>query len=109
MKHMSSERKRLSRVEMQEATRQALLDAALQLFIERGVEGTSIEQVTAHAGYTRGAFYSNFTSKEELFLHTARHFFDGLFAASGRGAEDTVSTTDARKRIANIRQFGNND
>lgn len=109
MKHVSAERKRLSRVEMQEETRRALLDAALALFIERGVEATSIEHVTAHAGYTRGAFYSNFTSKEELFLHTARHFFDGLSAASGRDAEDTASTADARKRIANIRQLGNND
>ena len=37
------------------------------MFIERGFAGTSVEAIAAEAGYTRGAFYSNFGSKEELF------------------------------------------
>ncbi|MDT3396595.1 TetR/AcrR family transcriptional regulator [Streptomyces sp. B1866] len=49
-------------------TRAALLRAALAAFAEHGFQATTIEQVCARAGYTRGAFYSNFSSKEELFL-----------------------------------------
>jgi AcrR family transcriptional regulator len=58
----------LSRVEKQERTRDALLRAAAKLFCRRGLEGTSIDEVAETAGYTKGAFYANFKSKEELFL-----------------------------------------
>ncbi|MCK0118204.1 TetR family transcriptional regulator [Isoptericola sp. CG 20/1183] len=49
-------------------TRERLLDAALDVFAEVGMQATSIEAVCEAAGFTRGAFYSNFASKEELFL-----------------------------------------
>ncbi|GAA3941140.1 TetR/AcrR family transcriptional regulator [Streptomyces gulbargensis] len=49
-------------------TRAALLKAALETFAEHGFHATTIEQVCERAGYTRGAYYSNFASKEELFL-----------------------------------------
>lgn len=58
---------RLSRTERRAQTRQGLIDAAARVFVERGFRGASIEAITAEAGYTRGAFYSNFGSKEELF------------------------------------------
>lgn len=49
-------------------TRQRLLDAALEVYAERGFGNSSVEHVCERAGFTRGAFYSNFTSLEELFL-----------------------------------------
>jgi len=49
-------------------TRQRLLDAALAVFAEEGFGRSTVEQVCERAGYTRGAFYSNFVSLEELFL-----------------------------------------
>ncbi|MFF8840672.1 TetR/AcrR family transcriptional regulator [Streptomyces sp. NPDC015130] len=49
-------------------TRAALLRAALEAFAEHGFHATTIEQICERAGYTRGAYYSNFASKEELFL-----------------------------------------
>lgn len=51
-----------------EATRQRLVDAAAQVFAETGLDAASVEAICERAGYTRGAFYSNFDSKEELFL-----------------------------------------
>jgi AcrR family transcriptional regulator len=51
-----------------ENTRQRLLDAASQVFAEVGLDAASVEAVCEAAGYTRGAFYSNFESKEQLFL-----------------------------------------
>ncbi|WP_050348991.1 TetR/AcrR family transcriptional regulator [Arsenicicoccus sp. oral taxon 190] len=49
-----------------EATRQRILGAASQTLAERGFHGTSVEEVCERAGFTRGAFYSNFASREEL-------------------------------------------
>ncbi|UIJ35597.1 TetR/AcrR family transcriptional regulator [Allobranchiibius sp. GilTou73] len=49
-------------------TRRKVLDAAYVVFGERGIAGTSLEQVAAAAGLTKGAVYSNFRSKDELVL-----------------------------------------
>jgi AcrR family transcriptional regulator len=46
----------------------ALLDAAMELFAEQGFGATSIPDICARAGLTKGAFYSNFTNKDALFL-----------------------------------------
>jgi AcrR family transcriptional regulator len=59
---------RLSRKEKQAQTRQRLLDAAERVFLRRGLQGSSVEEIAAEAGFTRGAFYSNFKSKDELFV-----------------------------------------
>jgi AcrR family transcriptional regulator len=49
-------------------TRERLLDAAYEIFAEHGVHAATVERITERAGFTRGAFYSNFTTKEELFF-----------------------------------------
>lgn len=49
-------------------TRQRLLDAAFDAFADDGLGRCTVEQICERAGYTRGAFYSNFTSLDELFL-----------------------------------------
>jgi AcrR family transcriptional regulator len=61
-------RKRLTREESREQTRQRLFDAAAVLIAKKGLAATSVEDIVAHAGYTRGAFYSNFKSKADLFI-----------------------------------------
>lgn len=62
------QRQRLTRAQRQAQTRQELLDAAARVFVKRGFTGSSVEEISAEAGYTRGAFYSNFRSKNELFV-----------------------------------------
>jgi len=42
--------------------------SAAAVFSDRGMEGASIDEVAEHAGFTKGAFYANFESKEQLFL-----------------------------------------
>jgi AcrR family transcriptional regulator len=59
---------RLSRAEQRERTHSELLAAAERLFVEQGFHATSVDQVAAAAGFTKGAVYSNFSSKEDLFL-----------------------------------------
>ncbi len=58
----------ISRKQKQARTRSKLMRSASKLFCHRGLEQTSIEEISQDAGYTKGAFYSNFKSKEELFL-----------------------------------------
>jgi AcrR family transcriptional regulator len=60
--------KRLSRGEKQAATRAALVESAADVFTRRGYEAASVEEISEAAGFSRGAFYSNYESKEELFL-----------------------------------------
>ena len=49
-------------------TREKLFEAAARVFEEQGIGGASIEAIAAAGGFTRGAFYSNFTSKDELII-----------------------------------------
>ena len=76
-----------------EATRQKLLDAAAQVFAEVGLDGASVEAICEAAGFTRGAFYSNFESKDELFLELA-----------GRVARERVDAV--RGRVAELERAG---
>jgi AcrR family transcriptional regulator len=57
-----------TRAERQAATRAALLRSASHEICEHGLDGASIDHIATEAGYTKGAFYANFTSKEDLFL-----------------------------------------
>ncbi|MET4637570.1 TetR/AcrR family transcriptional regulator [Mycetocola sp. 2940] len=52
-------------------TRDRLMDAAYEVFADTGVHAASVEMITERAGFTRGAFYSNFDTKEELFFALA--------------------------------------
>ncbi|WP_261167143.1 TetR/AcrR family transcriptional regulator [Microbacterium sp. Marseille-Q6965] len=71
-----------------ENTRARLLDAAAQVFAEVGLGGASVETICERAGFTRGAFYSNFDSKDELFLELAGQFAGQQIAqVRGRVAE----------------------
>lgn len=79
--------KRLTRSEKQAETRQRLLDAAEQVFLRRGLQGSSVEEIAAEAGFTRGAFYSNFKSKDELFVELLHARVYDQYAAMAEEAE----------------------
>jgi AcrR family transcriptional regulator len=51
-----------------DTTCEKLFEAAARIFEEQGIGGASIEAIAAAAGFTRGAFYSNFKSKDELII-----------------------------------------
>ncbi|MEU6846828.1 TetR/AcrR family transcriptional regulator [Streptomyces sp. NPDC046716] len=69
-------------------TRQRLLEAAFDVFAEEGFGRSTVEQVCERAGFTRGAFYSNFSSLDELFLalweERSARMLDDVRAALGR-------------------------
>jgi AcrR family transcriptional regulator len=59
---------RTTRKEKQAHTRACLMHSAAKVFARRGLQQASIDEVAEDAGFTKGAFYANFKSKEELFL-----------------------------------------
>ncbi len=54
--------------------RQKLLDAALSLIREKGYSSTSVDELCAHAGVTKGAFFHHFKSKDALAVAAANHW-----------------------------------
>lgn len=76
-----------------ENTRTRLMDAAAEMFAEVGIDAASVEAICERAGFTRGAFYSNFASKDELFL-----------ALCARSAETTIAAV--RERVTSIEDRG---
>lgn len=69
-------------------TRDVLIDAATQVFAEKGFEAASLEEIAEAAGYSRGAIYKNFGGKEELFLAVHRRFNERALASIGEAIEE---------------------
>lgn len=65
-----------------------LLEAALELFVERGYSSTKTEDVAARAGVSKGTLYRYFSTKEELFKAVVRHNLSVTLQAG----EDLVDT-----------------
>lgn len=78
-----------------ENTRARLLDAAAEVFAEVGLGEASVERICERAGFTRGAFYSNFASKDEMFLELAKAVArDRVAAVRARVAEIDAGDLD---------------
>lgn len=71
---------RLTRKEKKEQTRTCLLHSAAKVFARSGMHGASVDDVAEEAGFTKGAVYANFASKEELFLAMVDEKFAGRVA-----------------------------
>jgi len=80
--------KRRSRAEAQAETRRRLLDGAAQVIRERGFGAASVEAIAAAAGFSRGAFYSNFDTKEQLFVELLH---DRVYSGYRRMGERVVA------------------
>lgn len=97
---------RLTRAEKKAETRARLLRSATTVFAERGMERASIDDVAERAGYTKGAFYASFTSKEDLFLALLDEHFADLLERLDRvlsGDDDLVD--QAREGAASFMSF----
>jgi AcrR family transcriptional regulator len=90
--------KRLTRKEKQAETRTRLLDAAERVFLRSGLHGSSVEEITAEAGFTRGAFYSNFKSKDELFVELLQDRVYRQYAEMAEQAQEQPGTPRERLR-----------
>src|SRR5699024_12550186 len=69
------------------ATRERLLTAARRVMVEQGIQGASVERICEAAGFTRGAFYSNFETKDDLVLAMFEHEKDVILAHLNQAAD----------------------
>ena len=68
-------------------TRERMLDAAREVLAREGIQGASVEHICEQAGFTRGAFYSNFASKDDLLLALFHRERDRMFASMRAASE----------------------
>ena len=87
-------------------TRDALVEAAADVFARRGFEGASLEEIAETAGYTRGAIYKNFDGKEELFfavldqrIQAQLQPFSEILEQKGLGRADPADLADAWRQV----------
>jgi len=86
------------------ATRWKLLGAAKRIFAQDGFEAARLEDIAATAGYTRGAFYANFDSKEDIFFalleEWVRERIESVTRALHRHSRAVENLAELRKHYA---------
>ncbi|MGQ0432503.1 MAG: TetR/AcrR family transcriptional regulator [Microthrixaceae bacterium] len=103
-----STRGRLTRTETKAATRGRLLHAAMTIFAKEGFEGSSVKRIADEAGYTTGALYAHFASKEDLFLTLLEERYETKLTdvAELVATPDHQARDDAvAERFANLRSI----
>lgn len=85
---------RLTRAESQAQTRERLIASGREAFARSSYANTSIEEIAEGAGYSKGAFYSNFATKEELALEIVRRDTDMVVAATAAAIEHARGNPD---------------
>jgi AcrR family transcriptional regulator len=97
---------RTRQAERTRATRRKLLDAAKRIFAKDGFEGARLEDIAAGAGYTRGAFYANFKSKEDIFFalleEWVRERIESLTSALRRHSDPAEKLVALRTHYAEL-------
>ncbi|MEU3609355.1 TetR/AcrR family transcriptional regulator [Streptomyces sp. NPDC035033] len=75
-------------------TNERLLDAAEKAFAQHGFHGVSIGELCSRAGYTTGAFYSNYASKDELFLALFTRHSEAVLKQLKEAADQALASED---------------
>ena len=78
-----------------ENTRAKLVRASLDVFVEKGIDGATVDDLVKAAGFTRGAFYSSFSSKEEVFIALFDEVTAELMAIANSSVESAVADVGA--------------
>lgn len=98
-------RERRQRV-LADARREHILAAARATFVELGLEGASLREIAKRAGYTAGAIYGYFPSKEEVYATLLAESLDRLNSSVGSAAADRsrAGKQDHRRAASELRQ-----
>jgi len=92
-----------ARQEQRQQTRSRLIDAALRIFAEQGYDHATVEEISLAAGYSKGAYYFHFDSKEDIFIELLEHWVEEQTARflSFRkvGTESTVALLGAVESV----------
>src|SRR5271170_178835 len=83
-----------------EQVRQKIVESARRLFNRSGFESVSVDSIMAHAGLTRGGFYSYFESKSDLYVEVLGCFFtDPEWKTCWKGVEVDLSSGDVGPQV----------
>ena len=99
-------KRRLTRDESKAKTRAELLRAAGRLFLRNGFVATSLSQIAEEAALTKGAVYSNFDNKEELFLAILHAGEGGRMVGQDELAPSDLSTAKGSTPSERMRSWG---
>jgi AcrR family transcriptional regulator len=92
----------LDRFEQRKLTRARLVDAALRLFATSGYEHATVDDISQAAGYSKGAYYFHFSTKDDILLELLRIWAEGRSAVLAAGASDGASRTSIAEMLANF-------
>lgn len=99
---------RWTRERRSERTRSLLLDAAEEVFARKGFDAASLDDIAETAGYTRGALYVHFRTKEDVFLAVSdrywRNYFDifadALITVTEPGEHELTAVADRWRQLS---------
>jgi AcrR family transcriptional regulator len=89
----------IDRIEQRKLTRAKLVDAALQLFSTSGYDHATVDEISHEAGYSKGAYYFHFSTKDDMLLELLRMWTEGRSAALVRDEAGTISPDDLRETL----------
>jgi AcrR family transcriptional regulator len=103
MKPAADARKhRLTRAESRAQTRERLLTAARRVMVEVGLGGATLDLIADQAGYTKGAVYSNFSSKEQILIELMQLHMRAELAALSEILQQAASLEDLTQRLTDL-------
>lgn len=85
----------IDRFEQRKLTRAKLVDAALRLFSTSGYDHATVDDISQAAGYSKGAYYFHFSTKDDILLELLHIWTEGRSAVLARGAEAGASPREA--------------
>ncbi len=89
-----------SRFEQRKLTRAKLIEAAQQLFSTSGYEHATVDDISHAAGYSKGAYYFHFSTKDDILLELLRMWTESRTAALAEGEVDRMSPDELREKLA---------
>jgi AcrR family transcriptional regulator len=99
-----------SRVASMQRTRDALVQAGIELFAEKGLDAPSLDEICDRAGYTRGAFYVHFADRDEFVVAVmaqfGERFLDAVIAGAAAEAEREGGLAETARRFIGVFETG---
>ena len=86
-------------IRRKENTRARLVRASLDVFVDKGIDGATVDDLVRAAGFTRGAFYSNFSSKEEVFSALFATVTEELLGIARASVEEAMGSGTAESGL----------
>ena len=90
------------RFEQRKATRAKLVEAALKLFSSSGYEHATVDDISQEAGYSKGAYYFHFSTKDDILMELLRMWTEGRSVALDAGTGQDSRAQDVRSMLEGL-------